>query len=81
MPELSEFLVTGLVIALALFAGRAASRVGLPRVAAYLLVGILFSPDMLGNALGLELGAWKDSFTTGALGVIAYLIGGSMTIS
>lgn len=81
MPELSEFLITGLVIALALFAGRAASSVGFPRVAAYLLVGILFSPGLLGNALGLELGAWKDSFTTGALGVIAYLIGGSMTIS
>ena len=66
MPELSEFLITGLLIALALFTGRAASRVGLPRVAAYLLVGIVFSPDILGDALGLHMGAWKDSFTTGA---------------
>lgn len=76
----NEFLIVGLLLAFALFAGRVASSQGLPRVASYLLVGVVFSPDLLGDRLGLQIGVWTESFTIGALGVIAYLIGGSMTV-
>lgn len=79
METSNEFLSSGLLLAFALAAGRAASELGLPRVAAYLVVGILFSPGILGDKLGFHVGAWAESFTIGALGVIAYLIGGSMT--
>lgn len=81
MHTASEFLTAGLLLALALASGRTASMLGLPRVAAYLAVGIVFSPTVLGEQLGLHLGPWKESFTTGALGIIAYLIGGSMTVA
>ncbi len=81
MQPASEFLITGLLLALALAGGRAASALGLPRVAAYLAVGILFSPGALGQWFDLQLGPWRETFTTGALGVIAYLIGGSMTVA
>lgn len=77
----SDFLLAGMLLALALLAGRLASHWGLPRVAAYLLVGILFSPMILGDPLGFHMGKWAESFTTGALGIIAYLIGGSITLN
>ncbi len=76
----SDFLLMGILLALGLLAGRVASHTGLPRVAAYLLVGVLFSRDLLGDLLGFHIGAWSEIFTHGALGVIAYLIGGSITI-
>ncbi len=76
----NEFLIVGLLLAFALFAGRVAASLGLPRVAAYLLVGVVFSPDLLGDRLELQIGVWAEGFTTGALGVIAYLIGGSITM-
>lgn len=81
MPDVNnDFLLTGLLLALGLLAGRLATSLGIPRVAAYLIVGILFSPTLLGDLLGFELGQWTAVFTTGALGVIAYLIGGSITL-
>ena len=75
----NEFLAAGLLLTSALFAGRIAGMRGFPRVAAYLLVGVVFSPGLLGNPLGLRIGAWTEGFTTGALGVIAYLVGGSIS--
>jgi Kef-type K+ transport system membrane component KefB len=75
----NEFLVAGLLLISALFAGKGADILGFPRVAAYLLVGVLFSPGLLGSRFDLPIGAWTEGFTTGALGVIAYLVGGSIT--
>lgn len=75
----NEFLISGLLLACALFAGRGASELGFPRVAAYLLAGILFSPGLLGDKLNFHIGPWAENFTAGALGIIAYLIGGSIT--
>jgi Kef-type K+ transport system membrane component KefB len=52
----------------------------IPRVVAYVLAGMMFSPDFLGRFMGIGIGNWDKPLTTGALGVIAYLIGGSLTI-
>jgi len=76
----SDFLIIGLLLGCGLFIGRVASYFGFPRVAAYLLVGMAFSPGLLGDLIGFRVGDWIDQLTTGALGIIAFLIGGSITI-
>jgi len=57
------------------------SRMGLPRVIAYVGVGILFSNDLLGGMLHFDLAEISDEPTMGALSIIAYIIGGSITMS
>lgn len=76
---MSPLLILGLLVVFGLLLGLVASRFGLPRVAAYVVAGMVFSPGMLGEPLGIRVGAWAEPLTTAALGVIAYLIGGSMT--
>ena len=44
----------------------------------YVCAGVLFSPDLLGRYIHID--GWSDPLTQAALGIIAYLIGGSMTI-
>lgn len=61
--------------------GLVASRFGIPRVIAYLLIGILFSEGLLGGALDFDLAEVADVPTVGALGIIAYIIGGSITVA
>jgi Kef-type K+ transport system membrane component KefB len=48
-------------------------------VAGYVAAGVVLSPDLLGGPLGLAVGSWSGALTTAALGMVAYLIGGSMT--
>lgn len=76
----SVHLVLALLLLAGLSLGLLASRLGLPRVVAYVLGGVLFSPSLLGDRLGLHVGEWAAPLTGLALGVIAYLIGGSITI-
>lgn len=77
---LPPIMVLGLLMTTGLTAGILASRFGLPRVTAYVSAGVLFSPTLLGNHLGIGIEAWSEPVTTAALGIIAYLIGGSITI-
>jgi Kef-type K+ transport system membrane component KefB len=70
----------GLLLLGGLPLGLVASRFGLPRVAAYVLAGALFSQGLLGGVLSLRVGEWAEPLTTAALGVIACLIGGSTTL-
>lgn len=74
-------LILGTLILAGLLGGLFASRSGFPRVAAYVLAGILFSPDLLGGVCKFSIGQWADTLTTISLGLIAYLIGGSFTVS
>lgn len=71
----------GLLILSGLLLGLLASRFCFPRVAAYVIAGIIFSPDLLGTVFHFSIGHWADALTTIALGIIAYLIGGSFTVS
>jgi Kef-type K+ transport system membrane component KefB len=75
----SIILNLGLLMLSGLFFGAIASRFGLPRVVAYVLAGMVFSPDLLGRRLNFEVGLWAESLTLVALGIIAYLVGGSIT--
>lgn len=56
------------------------TRLGLPRIAAYVGVGVLFSPDVLGARIGFDVSSWSTLATEIALGLIAYLIGGSLKV-
>jgi len=49
-------------------------------MATYVLAGMAFSPDMSGRFVGIGMGNWAKSLTTGTLGIIVCLIGGSITI-
>jgi len=70
----------GLLLLTGLIFGYIASRYNLPRVAAYVIAGMIFSPDLLGQLEWIEIGDWAAPLTTTALGIIAYLIGGSITL-
>ena len=70
----------GLLVVSGLLLGLGASRLGLPRVVGYVAAGILFSPDLLGQVVPLAEAEWTEPLTTAALGIIAYLIGGSITV-
>ena len=79
MTEPGPLFDIGLLLAFGMVAGLLAGRVGLPRVAGYVLAGIAFSPGLLGEALRLDVAAWSPPLTDTALGIIAYLGGGSIT--
>lgn len=69
----------GLLLVIGLAVALQVSRLGLPRIIGYLLVGMIFSPSLFGKQIGFELSSWSDQLTSFALALIAYLIGGSMT--
>jgi Kef-type K+ transport system membrane component KefB len=72
-------LMIGLLLSAGLLLGLIATRLGIPRVTAYVFAGVIFSPRLLGGPLGFEAGSATEVLTSTALGVIAYLIGGSVT--
>jgi Kef-type K+ transport system membrane component KefB len=73
-------LAVGLLLILGYLGGRAANAVKLPRVSGYLLAGMLLSPS-LSHILSRQL-ITRDLYiiTEIALGIIAYLIGGSLIL-
>ena len=68
-------LTLGLLVTCGLLAGLIAERLGLPRILAYVTIGMLFSPGLLGGYAGISVNAWSEPLTGLALGIIAYLIG------
>ncbi|MGC9458078.1 MAG: cation:proton antiporter [Halothiobacillaceae bacterium] len=76
-----DILLLGLLLVLGVLAGNlGSSLLGVPRVLGYLLVGILFSPSLLGGALSLDLEQAIEPMVAVALGAIAFLVGGSATV-
>lgn len=75
-----NLLLIGLLSLLGLFAGQLAGRLGLPRVVAYVLVGVLFSTDFLGRFFPINSTDWVRPLTDISLNVIAFIIGGSITL-
>ncbi|WP_428266179.1 cation:proton antiporter [Haliangium sp.] len=80
-----ELFFLGTLITCGIAGGTLMQRLGLPRVTSYVIVGVAFSPGLLGglltDSLGVGPGRWTEELTSGALGIIAYLIGGSLSVS
>lgn len=72
---MDELLLLGAMMTAGFMAGSLAERVGIPRIAAYVAVGALFTESLAGSWMPAAVGAWSDIVTDGALGVIAFLIG------
>jgi len=77
--EQSNILLIGLLLLSGLFSGQLASRFGIPRVAAYVLTGTLFSSEILGRHFNISTDQWSQPITQVALAIIAFIIGGSIT--
>jgi len=76
----SPLLMLGVLLVSGLLLSLLASRFKLPRIAAYAIAGLLWSEDLLGGVFGFEITEWSHQLTTVALAIIAYTIGGSVTI-
>jgi Kef-type K+ transport system membrane component KefB len=63
-------LMIGLLLSAGLLLGLIATRLGIPRVTAYVFAGVIFSPKLLGGPLGFEVGSATEVLTGTALGVI-----------
>lgn len=76
---MNVILAIGIMIVAGFFGGQLAAKVKFPRITGYLIVGILLSPSVLHvipEATIEDLGI----ITSIALGIIAYLIGGSLRL-
>ncbi|MCK4950220.1 MAG: hypothetical protein KAS48_00260 [Gammaproteobacteria bacterium] len=81
MESLTPVLMTlGLLLVAGVMLGMVFSRIGLPRVAAYTIVGVIFSPSMLGGIIGIKITGWTEPVTEAALAIVAYLIGGEIRL-
>ncbi len=70
-------LAIGVMITAGLLAGLLAKRLKFPMITGYILVGMLLSPSVLG-LVSRSTVEQMDIFTTFALSIIAYMIGGSL---
>lgn len=77
-----EILLIGMLLLAGLAVGGLGGQLfGVPRVVGYILVGMLFSPALLGKWLGLADSDWTQPLVSVALGVIAYVIGGAISLA
>lgn len=77
--ELNLVLAIGIITVIGFLGGRAAERLRFPRITGYILIGVLLSPSVLNVISGAtieNLGIITDI----ALGIIAFLIGGSLRL-
>lgn len=72
--------IVGLILVASQLGGRAAQSVDAPRVTGYLLVGLLIGPSVLGVVSERHVDR-LDVLVDVALGIIAFLIGGSLRLS
>jgi len=75
----SPLLILGVLLVTGLLLSLVASRLNLPRIAAYAIAGLIWSEDLLGGVYHFDISQWSYSLTTVALAIIAYTIGGSVT--
>jgi Kef-type K+ transport system membrane component KefB len=77
---LPELIYLGALMAIGFVAGDLIERLGIPRVAAYVAVGALFSETLLGRIIPGSPGVWSDALTNVTLAVIAFMVGAEMDI-
>ena len=63
------------------FFGLVAEKFRLPRATAYLLAGVLFSDEILGHLINLNLRSQSETFSAISLGFIAYIVGGEVDLN
>lgn len=73
-------LILGILISVGFLLGLLVERLNIPRIVGYIIVGALFSEDLLGGLLELSVEEWSPQITDIALGIIAYLIGAEINI-
>ena len=70
-------LAVGIMIVIGFLGGLASEKFKFPMITGYILIGVLLSPSLL-NIIPRETVGELDIITDVALGIIAYLIGGSL---
>ncbi len=76
MPEIiPPILSPGILITFGFLLGLLAEKINLPRIVAYIFVGAVFSSDLLGGVVNLQMKEWAPNVTDVVLGIIAFLIG------
>lgn len=76
---MNYLLLGGMAIGLALLVGKGTHRLRITGVVGYILTGVLLGPDVLGI---LELTSTEiETVTNFALGFVAFIIGGQLTLS
>ena len=76
---MSILLALGLILAAGLIGSLVSRRIGLPSITGYIVIGLLLGPSVLG-VVPREIIEQLDVVTSITLGVVAYLIGGSLRI-
>ncbi len=77
--DVNLVLAIGIIIVIGFFGGLVAERFKFPRITGYIIIGILLSPSVL-NIISAATITNLDIITDVALGLIAFLIGGSLRL-
>ncbi len=75
--EMNLVLAIGIIIVVGFLGGLVTEKIKFPRITGYIIIGILLSPSLL-NIISVETIENLDIMTNIALGIIAFLIGGSL---
>jgi len=75
--EMNLILAIGIIIVIGFLGGLVTEKIKFPRITGYIIIGLLLSPSLL-NVISAETIENLDILTNIALGVIAFLIGGSL---
>ncbi len=76
---MNPLLSIGIMVVAGFIGGLALEKLKLPKISGYIIVGALLSPSLL-NIIPKETVGELDIITEIALGIIAYLIGGSLKV-
>lgn len=77
--EINLVLAIGIIIVIGFLGGLVTEKIKFPRITGYIIIGILLSPSLL-NIISAETIENLDIMTNIALGIIAFLIGGSLRL-
>ncbi len=76
---MDPLLTVGMVLALGLLLGESAQRLGFPRVAGYIVAGILLNPKITG-VVPVDFLSGTDPIVNAALAIITFEVGGTLAI-
>lgn len=77
--EMNLILAVGIILVIGFLGGLVTEKIKFPRITGYIIIGILLSPSLL-NIISVETIENLDIMTNIALGIIAFLIGGSLRL-